>query len=107
MTENKKYLEGIRAELEAIYNGEATNEEGETASFYDYISDCLDFEYVINSNKEYKSCKIWVTLGGPNVWIDTDTHEIKLACGTDRESIWLPSEICEEIDEVMSEFYNC
>lgn len=107
MEENKKYLEGIREELEAIYNGEATNEEGEAASFYDYISDCLDVEYIINSRKEYKSCKIWVTLGGPNVWIDTDTQEIKLAWGTDRESLWLPSEICEEIDSVMEEFFNC
>lgn len=106
--ENKKYLQGIREELEAIYNGEAKNEEGEAKSFYDFIcEDVLDYEITLNSSMEYKSCKLWVTLGGPNVYIDTAEQEIKLAWGCDRESLWLPSGICKEIDAIQEEFYNC
>lgn len=105
--ENRKYVEGIRKELEAIYNGEVLNDEGEQASFYDYVNDVLDYEMTINSLNEYKSCKLFVTLGGPNVWIDTADQEIKLAWGSERESIWLPSEICEELDCIMEELYNC
>jgi len=103
--ENKKYLQSIREELEAIYKGETLTEEGEQKSFYDYISeDVLDYDFTLNSQKELTGCRLWVTLGGPNVWIDTNDNEIKLAWGTDRESDWLPSEIAEEINDIMREF---
>lgn len=105
MTENRKYLEGIREELENYYNG--FEEDGEERSMVDYLSDVIDYEITLNSRMEYRSCKVWVTLGGPNVWIDTAENEIKLAWSNERESIWLPSEICEEIDCYFEEFYNC
>lgn len=105
MTENRKYLEGIRKEIENYYNG--FEEDGEERSMVDYLSDVLDYEITLNSRMEYRSCKVWVTLGGPNVWIDTAENEIKLAWSNERESIWLPSEICEEIDFYFEELYNC
>lgn len=105
MLENKKYLEGVREEIEAYYNG--FEEDGEEKTLFDYLSDVLDYEITITSQMEYKSCKVWVTLGGPNVWLDTAEQEIKLAWGSDRCSIWLPSEICEEIDSYFEELYNC
>ena len=105
MTENRKYLEGIREEIENYYNG--FEEDGEEKGMYDYLADILDYEITLNSSMEYRSCKVWVTLGGPNVWIDTAENEIKLAWGGERDSIWLPSEICEEIDCYFEELYNC
>ena len=105
MTENRKYLEGIREEIENYYNG--FEEDGEERSMVDYLSDVLDYEITLNSSMEYRSCKVWVTLGGPNVWIDTAENEIKLAWCGERDSIWLPSEICEEIDYYFEELYNC
>ena len=105
MTENRKYLEGIREEIENYYNG--FEEDGEERSMVDYLSDVLDYEITLNSSMEYRSCKVWVTIGGPNVWIDTAENEIKLAWGAERDSIWLPSEICEEIDCYFEELYKC
>ena len=105
MTENRKYLEGIREEIENYYNG--FEEDGEERSMVDYLSDVLDYEITLNSMMEYSSCKVWITLGGPNVWIDTAEREIKLAWGGERDSIWLPYEICEEIDCYFEELYNC
>lgn len=106
MEENKKYLLGIREELEKYYNG-FEDEDGNDVSMFDYLQDVLDYEILINSSLEYKACKVWITLGGPNVWIDTDCNEIRLAWGADRESLWLPSEICEEIDNYFEELYSC
>ena len=105
MTENRNYLQGIRDEIERYYNG--FEEDGEEKSLFDYLSDCLDYEITINSSMEYRSCKVWITLGGPNVWLDTADQEIKLAWGNERDSIWLPSEFCEEIDSYFEELYNC
>lgn len=103
--ELQEYLERIYHELNEIYEGKATNDDGEQASFYDYFDDPLDFEYTISSNGEYLGVRVYVTLGGPNVWIDTRRGEIGGAWGTDRADRWLPREICDEIDEVFREYF--
>ena len=105
-TENRDYLLRVREEIEEYYNG-FKNEDGEEVSLFDYLSDVLDFEITINSRMEYSSCKIWVALGGPNVWIDTAEREIKLAWGGERDSLYLESDICDEIDAYFEEIYNC
>ena len=104
--ELKKYVDGIYDELNAIYEGNATNDDGEQATFYDYFEDPLDFEYTIASNGEYLGVRVYVTLGGPNVWIDTRRGEIGGAWGTDRADRWLPSEIASEIDDIFQEYYE-
>ena len=100
------YCNSIYTELNAIYEGTATNDDGEQATFYDYFQDPLDFEYTIASNGEYLGVRVYVALGGPNVWIDTRRGEIGGAWGADRADRWLPREICDEIDEIFSEYYN-
>lgn len=104
-TENKDYLLRVREEIENYYNG--FEEDGEEKTLFDYLSDILDFEITINSQMEFYSCKVWIALGGPNVWIDTAEREINLAWGSDRESIYLDSDICDEIDSYFEEIYNC
>ena len=105
-TELQNYVNNIFDELNSIYEGNATNDDGEQATFYDYFDDPLDYEYTIASNGEYLGVRVYVTLGGPNVWIDTRRGEIGGAWGTDRADRWLPREICDEIDEIFSEYYN-
>jgi hypothetical protein len=107
MNENREYCKRIVEELESIYNGTETNEDGEIITLYDYFSDVLDFEYTITSNKEYKSVKIWVTLGGPNVWIDTNDSSVHLAWGSDREEYPLSFDVRDEIDYIFEEIYYC
>lgn len=104
-TENRDYLLRLREEIKNYYNG--FEEEGEEKGMYDYLTDVLDFEITINSRMEYSSCKVWVAFGGPNVWIDTAEREIKLAWGGERDSVYLDSDICDEIDSYFEEIYNC
>lgn len=107
MSENRAMLENIREELENIYNGKEMNEDGEIKTFWDYISeDVLDLNYIINADKSYKAVSLLITFGGPNIYIDTWEKEIKLFWGGEKETLWLPSEITEEIDSVMEEIYN-
>lgn len=107
MNENRKYCKNIAEELQSIYNGEVKNDDGETMTLYDYMSDILDFEYTVTSRKEYKSVKIWVTLGGPSVWIDTSDSYIRLAWGNQREEYPLAYEVCDEINAIFKEYFNC
>ena len=106
MNENRQYIENIRQELEDIYNGTAKNDDGEELSFWEYFEDVLDITYLTNIDKTYKAVILAVTLGGPNVYIDTYQGEIRLLWGNEKETIWLPSEICEQIDDVFEEYYN-
>ncbi len=129
MEENREYCKRIAEELEAYAAGRAwkcpecgeviiTAEGGAEAPEHcgaecealfvsDYLADVLDYEITIDSQLEYKSAKIWVTLGGPNVWIDTAEKAVKLAWGTDRAEYALDWDTCDEIDEYMRELYTC
>lgn len=104
--ENFDYCKRIAEELMQHYNGEITNEDNEQLSLYDYFSDILDVEYIINSDLTYSAVKIYVTLGGPTVWIDTYTKSVELRWANESASYYLPSELVDEIDSIWEEYYN-
>ena len=113
MTELRKNLENIRAELEALCNAEYTDEEreemennGEAYDLYSYFNDVLDYEYTISRSREYLGAKIWVTLGGPNIWIDTRAEQICGAWGNEREAVCISKDIASEIDAIFEDMYN-
>lgn len=114
--ELEKYVYGIRDDLKKIWESEAelTDEErkereenGEAFDLISYFADALDIEYTISGSGEYLGARVWVTLGGPNVWIDTREGYVKGAWGSDRAECWIPREINYEIDEIFSEYYAC
>lgn len=106
MLENREYCKRIAKEIEEYAAGKMADDDGNELSLYDYLNDILDYEFTIDSQKEYKSAKIWVALGGPNVWIDTAERAVKLAWGTDREEYLLDQDVCNEIDDIMQYFYK-
>ena len=106
-TELQNLCQHIADELKAIYNGQAVNDDGEEATFWDYLADALDVEYTIGSDKSYRGARIAVTLGGPNIYINTRRGEVEGFWGTERAEAWIPSEICEELDGIMEEYYTC
>lgn len=104
----------VREELQALYDADYSDEEreereesGEACDLYDYFNDVLDYEFAISSRRDMLGVKVWVTLGGPNIWIDTREGYIKGAWGTDRADVWLPSEIADEISTIFEDIYNC
>ena len=116
--ELERYCKNIREELDQLYEADYTDEEleaaevkfqeeGEAYDLWSYFNDVLDVEYTISSRGDFLGCRIAVALGGPNIWIDTRRGEIFGAWGTDRVSVWLPSEICNEIDAIFEDLYNC
>lgn len=106
--------ERIRDEIKALYDADYTDEErekleedGEPCDLYEYFNDVLDYEYTVNIRREFVGVKVWVTLGGPNIYIDARHGEIVGHWGTDEARAWLPSEICDEINSIFEDFYNC
>jgi len=83
-----------------------TNEEGEPVHGYDYLEDVLDIQYIVTSEKQYIGARVLVALGGPNIWINTQTKTI--------EGYWwdesaFASYYDDEIglDEALEEIWNC
>ena len=101
--ECREYAEMIRNDINSLYEGKTVDE---CESLFDYVADALDVEYTLNSQRELIGVRVYVTLGGPTCWIDTRNGEVVCAWGTDKESVWLASEICEEITSYFEDFLN-
>lgn len=114
MNELKNYVDSIAADLRKLYEAEPTDEEreaaeenGEAVDLYTYFDDVLDIEYSISGRGDFLGCRLAVTLGGPNVFVDTKRGEVEGYWGSDHETAWIPSEICTEIDAIFEDYYNC
>lgn len=105
--ENFEYCKRIAKELEQYIKGDIFDDvTGEQLSIYDYFSDILDFEFLIDSQMNYKAIKVYVTLGGPTVWIDTYTKCIELRWANEKASYFLNDDTINEIDLYWEEYYN-
>lgn len=81
-------------------------DEYEQLSIWDYMSDILDIEYRCGSDKEYRSCKIMVACGGPNIYIDTDSALVKLYWWTEYAEYPLSYAARDAVDEWAEEYWN-
>lgn len=120
-TDIERHCDYIKEELEAVYNGELVADEdgrvdgidyglceGDAVTMWDWFScdDVYDIEYMIGSDGEYRGVRLMVACGGPNIYINTRRGEIEGYWWTDSATAWLPSEVCNAIDDVWSEYYS-
>ena len=103
--ECREYAQRVAEEIEAIYNGttEEENDDGEKMSLYDYVADVLDFSAIVSSQKTIQSVRLYVTLGGPTCYVDTELHAVVCAWGGDREEYALDWDVCEEFESIIAE----
>lgn len=73
---------------------------------YDYLRDVLDIEYRVGSGGEYRSAKILLAFGGPNMWLDTSSGQIIVTWWSAPEYRWLPEETCKMLDDTLSELWE-
>lgn len=108
-----EYLEPVHADLSAGFSyetnedGEYRDEDGNPTSPYEFICDALDIEVTRSLNGDYMGARICLTIGGPNVWLDTADRELQGAWGGKRVNMYVPYEVCEEIDAAVEELTGC
>lgn len=76
MSDLQERVQRIANHLTAGFEGEL-NAEDEEISAYDYLQDALDIEYRVGSDGTYRSARVLVAFGGPNIWIDTRTNTVE------------------------------
>lgn len=79
----------------------------EPVSLYDYFSDVYDIEYRIGSDRQFRSVRLMVACGGPNIYIDTASGNVELYWWTDRASYALSSDTIDAINAEFEEIYAC
>lgn len=87
--------------------GHTVEYEPDSVTFYEYFSDVYDIEYRIGSDREYRSVKLMVACGGPNIYIDTARRAVLLYWWMDYAEYPISSDACDEIDNVFSEIFEC
>ena len=104
--EGRKYAQRVAEEIEAIYNcaTEEENDDGEKVCLYDYFVDALDLEIILTSMKTVRSIRLYVTLGGPTCYVDTELHSVVCAWGGDRAEYPLDWDACNELESIIAEY---
>lgn len=77
-----------------------------TATMYDFFDDYYDINYITDSYKEYKACRIMIACGGPNIYVNTWDGCVELYWWTESGKAWLPREVCDEIDDFAATLFN-
>lgn len=92
---------------DSLTDGTALNggTDDEPLSAFDYLSDALDIEYIVNSKGEYLGARILVAFGGPNIWIDTRRGMVDGHWWSDSARAGFKDSI--GLDEALEELWNC
>lgn len=109
----------IAEELEAHANSRAyTDEDGDVVildgddeptdemeyrGLYDFINDALDVEITRGLSGDYRGAKLYMTVGGPTIWVDTQTGFVEGRWATDSCSKWVDSDAIDELNEAIEE----
>lgn len=76
------------------------------ATLIDWLGDSMyNIDWVLDYNKEYEACRIMIACGGPNIYINTWDKCVELYWWTESGKAWLPSEVCDYIDDYMKELF--
>jgi len=114
----REYAESIAAEIrQNVKNGTpfgvvsddnpATDREnGEELDAFDWLEGVLDIQYLVNSDRTYSAARVCIAFGGPAAWIDTRTGMLECAWWSAVESVELPGEFIDALDDALSEMYG-
>ena len=66
-----------------------------------------DVEYTIGSDKEYRSVRIMIACGGPNIYINTKSGDVELYWWSESARYPMSSDVVNMIDSIYEELFNC
>lgn len=81
------------------------DEKDECQSLYDYFDDVCDIEYRIDGRGKYRSVRLMIACGGPNIYVDTNDAYVKLYWGSTYAKAPISYTASDEIDNIFEEIY--
>ena len=110
-TDLQKHVDQIAQDINAYDWGESHDyvegDEGDNVgTAIDYLSDALDIEWVISSDKQtLLGARVLVAFGGPNIWINTKTGTVEGYWWN--ESAFASFEDNAELDDALECLFGC
>ena len=84
-------------------------QEATSKNFEEFLTwldeEVLEVKYIVDNNLQYEGCILTISLGGPNIFLDTYTQEVRLFWGADYANYSIFKDELSTIDEVMEEVY--
>ena len=98
--ENDMY---IMADGEELFAGDVY-----PVSWFDWLGDDeYDIEYTIGGDKEYRSVRIMIACGGPNIYINTKSGDVELYWWGESARYPMSSDVVNMIDSMYEELFAC
>lgn len=105
MSDLSQHVASIARTLSEGFPEDETNVDGEPMSAFDYLSDAMDIEYIVDRKGECVGARILVAFGGPNIWVDTRRGMV--------DGYWWGESVSEPftdsigLDDALSELWAC
>lgn len=95
-----------------VCGGSLIDEDGDPldldpCTLYEYLQDVYDIEYRIGSDGAYRSVRLMVACGGPNIYIDTAEKAVKLYWWTEYAEYPIDDDAVNAVDEWAEDLYEC
>lgn len=97
--ELRAMMKRVRDELTRAWNETYIDEDGGAVTLMEYLTDALDVDFRVDREKQPMSCRVWLSLGGPDIWIDTEDKAVHGAWGNTRDSVPISCDLADAIDE--------
>jgi hypothetical protein len=110
--DNQKTVRRIAAEIDygrrfdEWREPECEDDHGRLMTGFEWLEDVLDIEWVLNSSFEYRSARVLVAFGGPNIWVDFGAKRVELYWWGDEARAYFYHDAMG-IDEALEELYEC
>lgn len=69
-------------------------------------NDCVDVEITYDLNRHFLGCKIYLSVGGPTIWLNTRTSILRGTWGTQEYGRGVDPVICKQINDFYFENYG-
>ena len=77
-------------------------------SLFEWLGDNVyDIEYTVGSDKEYRSVRIMIACGGPNIYLNTRTKDVELYWWSESARYPMPYSVIDMIDSIYEELFEC
>ena len=90
---------------EEITDGLKVDDTSGTGTVTEWMEGVYDIRYIVDSQKRYLGCKLMVAGGGPTIWVDTFSKEVRGYWGGDK--VREPFIDNLGLDEYNEEMYSC
>lgn len=78
----------------------------EVMGMYDHLGDPLDVNYIVEKSGDVKAGRVYLAIGGPNIWIDTEIKSVVGHWGATRIEAALSDSACVAVNDVLENWFE-